>query len=205
MRILVLDSALGNVRSVASMLRRIGYRCEMVERPVRIDYGDRLILPGIGAFDAGMQALVARGLDGFVRKAADIGCPVLGICLGMQLLCRSSEEGRSAGLGLVPAAVRRLPAGAHNLPNPHMGWNIARPARESRLFDRDGDEQRFYFVHSYYVACDDPGDIAAQTRYGIEFTSAFERDNIMGVQFHPEKSHRFGMALLRRFVSGPTS
>jgi len=196
----VLDSGLGNVRSVASMLRRIGHRGELIERPVDLRAADKVILPGVGAFDAGMAALTNSGLDQTVREAAALGCPLLGICLGMQLLCRGSEEGGTLGLGLVPADVIRLPAEEHGLKSPHMGWNVAHPARGSRLFDGAQGEQRFYFVHTYYVACDDPADVAANTPYGIDFTSAFERGNLMGVQFHPEKSHRFGMDLLRRFA-----
>ena len=204
MTLYVLDSGLGNVRSVASMLRRAGQRGELIERPVKLSANDQVILPGVGAFDAGMAALAQTGLDDFTREAADLGCPVLGICLGMQLLGRGSEEGGTPGLGIVPAEVRRLPAEEHGLRSPHMGWNVARPLRPTRLFDGAEGEQRFYFVHTYHMVMDDPGDAAATTPYGIDFTCAFERGNVMGVQFHPEKSHRFGLALLQLFV-GKTS
>lgn len=199
----VLDSGLGNVRSVASMLRRIGHPAELIERPVPIAPGDRLILPGVGAFDAGVRALRDSGLDELVREGAGAGCEILGICLGMQLLGRGSEEGRMEGLGLVPATSKRLEAPGLSIP--HMGWNVARPSSGSRLFAGAEGEQRFYFVHSYRMVFDDPADVAALTDYGGAFASAFERGNIAGVQFHPEKSHRFGMDLLSRFVGSPPS
>ena len=197
----LINSGIGNVRSIASMLRRIGHRCETVDRPVELSPDDRLILPGVGAFDAGMAALKETGLDAFVSEGASLGCDTIGICLGMQLLCDGSEEGAQPGLGLVPATVRKLPAEAHGLRLPHMGWNRVRPARPSRLFDPDGEEQRFYFVHGFYVECKAAEDVTATCDYGIAFACAFQHGNIMGVQFHPEKSHRFGMALLDRFMT----
>ncbi|MDT9599634.1 imidazole glycerol phosphate synthase subunit HisH [Sphingosinicella rhizophila] len=197
----LINSSIGNVRSIASMMRRIGQKCETVDRPVPLSPGDRLILPGVGSFDAGMIALRQTGLDAFVREGASLGCDLLGICLGMHLLCDGSEEGQLPGLGLVPATVRKLPAEVHGLRLPHMGWNVVRPTGPSLLFDPGGDEQRFYFVHSFYVDCEMAADRTASCDYGIEFACAFQHGRIMGVQFHPEKSHRFGMALLDRFMA----
>jgi imidazole glycerol-phosphate synthase subunit HisH len=126
---------------------------------------------------------------------------MLGICLGMQLLLEGSEEGSARGLGLVRGRVRRFRPPSGDLRVPHMGWNVVRPVRHSMLFERDGpEEQRFYFVHSYYVECEDPQDVAGVTQYGHEYTSALEHGRVLGVQFHPEKSHRYGMALLKRFA-----
>jgi glutamine amidotransferase len=156
----------------------------------------------VGAFDHGMSQLESRGLlPGLAAAALADAIPILGICLGMQLMCRASQEGRMPGLGWINAQVRRFSFPAHNdMRIPHMGWNTIRVARSNPLLASDAGEQRFYFVHSYYVACDDPDDPIAMTGYGKEFVAAFQRKNLFGVQFHPEKSHRFGMDLIRNFV-----
>lgn len=203
MTVLVVDAGIGNIGSIVSMLRRIGHRGRLVDAPCAVEPGDRLILPGVGAFDAGMAALEAGGFDVWLREIAQSGNPVLGICLGMQLLFDRSEEGTRAGLGLIAGDVVRLPAEQAGLRLPHMGWNIARPARDNPILPPGGEERRFYFVHSYCVRCADPADSLAVTDYGAPFTSAVGRGRLFGVQFHPEKSHRFGMALLERFATAP--
>jgi len=199
--ITIVDSGLGNRASVLNMLRRIGAQAKLTASLDEIRAARKLVLPGIGAFDAGMAALGRAGLDGAILHAVrERGAMLLGICLGMQLLLDTSEEGSSRGLGLVPGRVRRFqPSG--RLRVPHMGWNVVRPVRASLLFDSEpAEEQRFYFVHSYYAECDEPQHVTGVTPYGHEYASTLERDRVLGVQFHPEKSHRFGMALLKRFA-----
>lgn len=199
--ITIIDSGMGNRASVLNMIRRIGADGRLTTSPDEIRIARKLILPGIGAFDAGMAALRESGLDGAIRHAlTEEGAMMLGICLGMQLLLDSSEEGSQPGLGLVRGRARRFREDARGLRVPHMGWNVVRPVRSSVLFEPQVEEQRFYFVHSYYVECDDPQDVAGVTPYGHEYASSLEHGRVLGVQFHPEKSHRFGMALLKRFA-----
>jgi glutamine amidotransferase len=161
-----------------------------------------LILPGVGAFDAGMERLRALGLVEVLDDCAlKRRIPVLGICLGSQLMARSSEEGTCKGLGWIDAQVVkfRFENGQSSLPLPHMGWNevVTRPG--ARLFDASSSAPRFYFVHSYHLRCSEPKDSVGETTYGYPFTCAIEHDNLFGVQFHPEKSHRYGLALLKAF------
>lgn len=199
MALYVLQCGIGNVGAILSMYRRIGIPAKLLDAPAPIDPSDKLILPGVGAFDVGAAALESRGFVDFLREAAARGNPLLGICLGMQLLCRRSEEGERTGLALIPADVVHIDPGPERVRIPHMGWNIAKPVRETAILGTD-TEQRFYFTHSYRVACDDPQDVIATTDYGEVFPSAIGRERVMGVQFHPEKSHRFGMAVLKRFA-----
>jgi glutamine amidotransferase len=136
-----------------------------------------------------------------IRKALEEETPLLGICLGMQLLCNESEEGNVAGLGIIDAKVRKFQFNDNrNLKVPHMGWNSVMQKKKNLLFGDEFIELRFYFVHSYYVACNNAYDILTTTDYGDEFVSSFQKGNIYGVQFHPEKSHKFGMLLLRNFI-----
>jgi glutamine amidotransferase len=198
--ITLIDYGIGNVGSVANMIRHCGGRSTIVSSPDEIAAASRLMLPGIGHFDAGMQALKATGIDAAIREAVCTrGASILGICLGMQLLLDGSEEGDVPGLGLVPGFNRRLTGEGIRIP--HMGWTVVHPARETPLFDMSGDERRFYFVHSYHAECADANDVAGVSEYGQPFTSALVRGNVMGVQFHPEKSHRFGIQLFRRLLA----
>jgi len=161
-----------------------------------------LILPGVGAFDKAMSELRKRGLVDALREAALVRrVPVLGVCLGMQLLGRGSQEGSSAGLGWIAADTRKIepPAGS-KLKVPHIGWSTVKSTGRSALFRDSGEMEKFYFVHSYYMHCDDSADVAAVIDYGGELCCALSRGNIHGVQFHPEKSHRHGMRLLRDFA-----
>lgn len=201
MSIYIIDCGLGNVGSIRSMYRRLGISAEAINAPRDLSPGDRLILPGVGAFDSGVRALQDSGFADFVRSAVAEGHPVLGICLGMQLLAHGSEEGSCEGLGLIPADVRRINPPDRRLRVPHMGWNIVRPVRENLLLPADEEEQRFYFVHSYHMVCDEAAHVIATTRYGSDIVTAVARGSVWGVQFHPEKSHRYGKALLQRFVA----
>lgn len=200
--VVIVSAGIGNVGSVRNMLARLGIAAAITDDPATVVSSERLILPGVGAFDAGMAALRARGLDEAVRQAvSERGARLLGICLGMQLLLESSEEGHATGLALVPGRARRFVPGAPGIRVPHMGWNVVRPMRPSTLLSTDAPEQRFYFVHSYFVECTDPADVAGMTSYGHDFASVIERGRVCGVQFHAEKSHQFGMALLKRFAA----
>lgn len=198
--ITIVDYGTGNLGSIRNMLKKIGADSLVSSDPADVRRADKLVLPGVGAFDAGMVNLERAGLipvlEERVRRAA---VPTLGICLGMQLMTRRSEEGERPGLGWIDAeGVRFL---AHDsLKVPHMGWNLAYPACEDPLTLDLPNEPRFYFVHSYFVRCVNQDDVLMTTLYGEPFHSAFRHENIWGVQFHPEKSHRFGMHLLRNFA-----
>ena len=200
--ITVIDYGMGNIASVLKMIRWIGGEAALAAAPDEVKKAKKLILPGVGAFDAGITALRQSGLDLAIAEAVkQNGSMILGICLGMQLLLESSEEGSLSGLALVPGRVRRFQTEGQELPVPHMGWNAVRAIRECVLFGPGTEPQRYYFVHSYFAECADPADVTGLTYYGRDFTSAFERGRVLGTQFHPEKSHRFGMALLKRFVA----
>lgn len=199
--IAVVDYGMGNLGSIENMLNRVGATCVITADPDGLARAAKVILPGVGAFDAAMGRInsipgLREVLD---RKALQERVPVLGICLGMQLLTRSSEEGTSAGLNWIGAQTRRLPSHP-GLKVPHMGWNIVRPTTSSPLTRGFDDDTRFYFVHSYCVTVDVPHFSILKTTYGVEFDSAIQSGNIFGAQFHPEKSHRFGMRLLANFA-----
>lgn len=201
--ITIVDYGMGNLGSVVNMFRRVGVECEVTGELARIASASHILLPGVGAFDAAMERIDASGIRSILdEKVLHQKVPVLGICLGMQLLTRGSEEGKRAGLGWIPAATLRLP-GDTGIKIPHMGWNIAERTRPCPLTERLEGEIRFYFVHSYYVQTDDPHETVLRTRHGVDFAAAVQRGNIMGAQFHPEKSHRFGMQLLRNFAELP--
>jgi len=197
----IVDCGLGNVASIQRMFEAVDCDAEIIRDPGRIGECAKLVLPGVGAFDAGMRLLSDGGwINPLHRAAADRKMPILGICLGMQLLCRGSEEGAADGLGWIEADVRILDTGGDaRLKLPHMGWAATAATRENRLIPDDCEERRFYYVHKYRVVCARPEDEFASAVYGTEFTAAIQRDNVHGVQFHPEKSHRFGMELLARF------
>ena len=199
--ITIIDYGMGNVGSICNMFKRIGMKVEVTGDANRIAAARKLLLPGVGAFDAAMSRIHERGLrEVLTRKALVERIPVLGICLGMQLLTRSSEEGRLPGLGWVNATTHRFPSNL-DLPVPHMGWNLVRLGTPSRLTEGLGAEPRFYFVHSYYVRMEEESKAILTTTYGIPFHAALQDGNIYGAQFHPEKSHRFGMQLLQNFAN----
>lgn len=197
----VIDYGMGNVGSIVNMLRKIGVKAEVATTVEQVSESKRLILPGVGAFDTGMRRLAERGLVDALRERAEAGVPVLGICLGMQLMTKGSEEGSSPGLGWVDAHTVRFDSERlQGLRVPHMGWNDVRLLRAASLFDRLPSAPRFYFVHSFHVVCSNPEIEVARANHGYEFTAAIASGSLFGTQFHPEKSHRFGMALLAGFA-----
>lgn len=199
--ITIVDYGVGNVASLRNMLEYLGFDAVTEGRPAEVARAARLILPGVGAFDHAMATLNARELGEPLREAAARGTPLLGVCLGMQLLGKSSEEGSLPGLGLLDAAAAQLtPAPAAGLKVPNIGWVELDPVPDAPLFRDAAVRERFYFVHSYHLVCRDPADIAATIDYGGPVTVAVSRGNVHGVQFHPEKSHRFGMRLLKAFA-----
>jgi glutamine amidotransferase len=199
--ITIANYGMGNLGSMLNMFKRLGLAATIESEPEAIARAKKLILPGVGAFDAAMLRI--NGLPGLGQvleyKALVEKVPILGVCLGMQLLTSSSEEGKLPGLGWISGKAQRFPK-KDNLKVPHMGWNVAQPIFPSSLTIDLGVDPRYYFVHSYYVKVDDPKHSIMRTNYGIDFDSAIARDNIFGVQFHPEKSHRFGMKILKNFA-----
>lgn len=201
--IVLVDYKTCNLGSTANMLKRAGGRVRVAERPEDLEGATKIILPGIGAFDTCARNLREAGFEEPIRQHARSGKPLLGICVGAQLLTHSSAEGVEPGLGLIDAETRRFqfPEGSL-LKVPHMGWNDVHAARPHSLLSHFHEAPRFYFVHSYYLAPRRPENVLAYSDYGGKFASAIIQDNVIGLQFHPEKSHRFGQALLKAFVSG---
>lgn len=201
--IAIVDYGMGNLGSIANMFKRIGAVAAITSDASVIAHADKLVLPGVGAFDAGMQNIRERNLlDVLNHKVITAKTPILGLCLGMQLFTERSEEGELPGLGWIAAdTVRFRMSQQHaHLKVPHMGWNSLTVKRPHPIFQNLEDQARFYFVHSFYVRCDSAEDVLATTVYGDEFASVIVKDNIIGTQFHPEKSHTFGMELLRNFA-----
>ena len=197
----IIDFGLGNLGSIANMLKVIGEKSVITADKEKIAAADRIILPGVGAFDAGMAKLNETGLVDFIKlQVLEEKKPLLGICLGMQMLGRKSEEGQLSGLDLIPFDTVRFKLGDTNLKVPHMGWDVVEFKQQSPLLVGLTGGQRYYFVHSYHAVCDNPENVLMTCDYGYEFACSVVRDNIYGVQFHPEKSHDFGMALLENFV-----
>jgi glutamine amidotransferase len=197
----VIDYGAGNLRSVLHALKHLGVEnMRIVQKPDDLHGAERIILPGVGAFGAGMQKLAEQNLIGAIQESIRAGKPYLGICLGMQFLFeRSDEMGDHDGLGILPGYVTRFPA-MDGLKVPHMGWNQLQVGRESRLLEGISSANYAYFVHSYYCIPAEEGDIVASVDYGILFTAVIQRDNVFGVQFHPEKSQRTGLQILTNFL-----
>lgn len=201
--IAVIDYNMGNVASIENILKKVGIKAVITSDSSVLQEADKIILPGVGAFDYGIQSLNSLGLTETLKeKVLEKKTPILGICLGMQLLTEGSEEGVLPGLGFFKAYTRRFQAeyGGERLKIPHMGWNYVKPVADTPLLKNSPSDMRFYFVHSYNVQCEDPADVLAITEYGGNFTSVIGRGNIFGVQFHPEKSHKFGINLMKNFV-----
>jgi imidazole glycerol-phosphate synthase subunit HisH len=200
--ITIIDYKTGNLGSIQNILKRIGEVSVVTSDKDEIAKATKLILPGVGAFDTGMRNLMELDLVGILNeKVQTERIPVLGICLGMQLLSEGSEEGSLKGLGWIKGKNRRfnfMNSMDHKIP--HMGWNFVKQHKDSNLFNDMYSDARFYFVHAFYFMANDPSDILTTTNYEIEFCSAVEKGNILGVQFHPEKSHKFGIRLLKNFV-----
>jgi glutamine amidotransferase len=184
------------------MLKKIGAESARSADPDVIAGAEKLVLAGIGAFDGAAGRLAELGLVEALNEAVLARrVPTLGVCLGMQLMARSSEEGSRSGLGWLDAEVRRFSFPPdRRLPIPHMGWQEVMPTRPSPVFPEPSEFSRFYFSHAYHLVCHDGADVAATATYGYEFVAAVHRDNIIGTQFHPEKSHVFGLEIYRRFV-----
>lgn len=200
--IAIVDYGLGNLGSISNMLKKTGEdNIVLADTPDKLAAADRLILPGVGAFDSGMKMLNESGL----RQELDMQVrgnhkPILGICLGMQMLGLSSEEGNEKGLGYISFSCRRFFFENKKLQVPHMGWDIVNVENSSPLVLNQKEFLKFYFVHSYYAVCDNDEDVLLSCEYGIKFTAAVHRDNVYGVQFHPEKSHNYGKWILQNFV-----
>lgn len=206
MTVAIIDHGMGNLGSVQNMLRRLGATSVRTTNPDEIAAADRIVLAGIGGFDGAMGRLEELGIvDVLNDRALHSSTPVLGVCLGMQLMAKRSDEGRMGGLGWIDAEVRRFEfPPERKLPVPHMGWEEIDVTRPNPLLDPAG-QPRFYFSHAYHVVCRDSADVVATATYGDPFVAAVHRGNIIGTQFHPEKSHVFGMDVYRRFLSLPTS
>ena len=202
--VVVVDYGMGNLGSIQNMLKRIGVESMISSEEKVIDSAQRLIIPGIGAFDNGMKRLNEFGLIPVLnKKAMQDKIPVLGICLGMQLMTESSEEGIAKGLSWLKGKTIKFKFDGENkkLKIPHMGWNTIEIKKTSPLFEDLPEEKRFYFVHSYHVITEAEPDSLSTTNYGYDFTSMFQYGNLYGVQFHPEKSHKYGMKLLKNFAT----
>jgi len=199
--ITIVNYGMGNLGSMLNMFKRIGVNATIESDPDLILQSQKLVLPGVGSFDAAMACInrVSGLREALNHKALVDHTPVLGVCLGMQLLTSSSEEGKLSGLGWIPGVTSRF-AREEGLKVPHMGWNVALPNTPSQLTAQVGAEPRYYFVHSYCVHVDEPAHSLMKTHYGTDFDSAIGYENIYGVQFHPEKSHRFGMQILKNFA-----
>ena len=198
----IINYNLGNPKSIKNMLSYLGYDSIITDDLGVLKSADRLILPGVGHFSHGMQQLENTGIANVIKEHALIQQkPILGICLGMQLLTNFSEEGNVNGLSLVDAQTKRFDIPDTTLKIPHMGWNEVSWKHQSKLLQGISDKPRYYFVHSYYVTCNKDEDVLGKTNYGHDFVSAIQHQNIFGLQFHPEKSHQFGMELLKNFVT----
>jgi glutamine amidotransferase len=198
--IVIVDYGMGNLGSVLNMFKRVGAEAKISSDLDEISKAPKILLPGVGAFDTAMQRINETGMKEVLNQKALIEkVPVLGICLGMQLLTRGSEEGLMSGLGWIAADTLRF-SNENGLKIPHMGWNLVHPASPSSLTLNLPDEPCFYFVHSYRVHVDHESDSILKCTYGHDFDAAVQHDNIFGAQFHPEKSHKFGMRFLENFA-----
>jgi imidazole glycerol-phosphate synthase subunit HisH len=201
--IVVIDYGMGNIGSIANMLKKVGVAAVVSADIGTVESADKLILPGVGAFDQGMRHLRDLGLIPVLnRKVLEAKTPILGLCLGMQLFTRNSEEGSLPGLGWFDAeTVRfRFHASQTGLKALHMGWNTVNLINPTALWKNMYPDARFYFVHAYHVVCHDQNDVTTTSHYGYEFASAITKGNVQGTQFHPEKSHKFGIRLFKSFV-----
>lgn len=198
----VLSYGMGNILSIVKIVDRVGATPMIIDTKSKLHDVDKIIIPGVGHFDQGIKLLRQNDLASPLIDLVNTNClSLLGICLGMQMLCKNSEEGLSDGLALIDANVRKIyPSDSRKHKVPHMGWNYVKPSRPNILLPPDIGTQKFYFVHSYFVEPTWPEITTGLCNYDINFCASFEHNNIFGVQFHPEKSHRYGMALIQRFV-----
>jgi glutamine amidotransferase len=198
----IVDYGVGNVQAICNVYKRLNIPVAFGKTPDDLRAATKLILPGVGAFDNAMVRLNESGMRATLDELVlEKKVPVVGICVGMQMLTQASDEGQLPGLGWIPGRVRAFQG--HNIPGlmvPHLGWNDVAPVPGARLFTQLETGARFYFLHSYYVECERAEDVAARCSYGLDFACAVGHDNILGVQFHPEKSHHFGTRLLQNFA-----
>lgn len=200
----VVDYGLGNIQAFNNVYKQLGLDLVTAATPDDLVGARRVILPGVGAFDHAMILLRSSGMLPILEDLVQAQkIPVLGVCVGMQMLANGSDEGVESGLGWVPGRVRRISSNpaARNLPTPHMGWNDVTAEPGNPLFQGLKGDARFYFLHSYYFECVDPSQSSAESEYGFTFSCAVRNDSVFGVQFHPEKSHHWGVELLKNFAS----
>jgi glutamine amidotransferase len=201
--ITIVDYGVGNIRAFLNMYRRLNIEAKTASTPDELNQASKVILPGVGSFDHAMTRLSESGMRGTLDDLAlRHRVPILGVCVGMQMLGHASDEGQLPGLGWIAGRVRTFQSrpAAGTLAVPHMGWNDVRPVKPTRLFDQLDTGARFYFLHSYYFVCDRQQDQLAVADYGGDFACAANAENVFGVQFHPEKSHHFGARLLQNFA-----
>jgi imidazole glycerol-phosphate synthase subunit HisH len=201
--ITIIDYGLGNIRAFANVYERLNIKTKIARTAADIQGAGKIILPGVGAFDHAMSLLNSSGMrDELEKQVLSNKIPVIGICIGMQILAGSSEEGTMTGLNWIPGEVKRFDPNSipYKTRLPHMGWNTMKPIKNNSLLDGFNEESRFYFLHSYYFSCRDENDIISITKYGIQYASGVNKENIFGIQFHPEKSHSNGIQLLHNFA-----
>ena len=199
----VVDYGLGNVLAFLNAYKRLNIPAAVARSAADLEGADRVILPGVGAFDHAVELLQKSGMrETLDEMVLTRGVPVLGVCVGMQILACESEEGRLSGLSWIKGAVRKLTSREErrSLRLPHMGWNDVEPVQSGGLFSGLEEGARFYFLHSYHMECDSRESVLAESGYGVRFTCAVHSGNIFGVQFHPEKSHEYGTRLLKNFA-----
>lgn len=198
----ILNYGMGNLASILNMFKKVGVPGRIISTVEEVREARALVIPGVGKFDSAIMQIETLGLREALEEAALLRkIPILGICLGMQLMTRGSEEGRLPGLGWINATCRLIEGAKQGLKVPHMAWNLVSVEKQNPYFDENILEHRFYFVHSFAVQCDEESDVLATTQYAGTFVSAFAVGNLLGVQFHPEKSHKFGASLLRGFAT----
>jgi glutamine amidotransferase len=201
--IAILDYGLGNIKAFAAVFHKLGVEYRIARDATELSSASKIVLPGVGAFDKAMSLLNESGMrDTVQERVARDGMPILGICVGMQILAQTSEEGKLAGLGFIEGSVRSIAslAGTQGLDLPHMGWNTVQFTPGERLAAGLSDPPEFYFLHSFYFDCTREEDVVARVNYGVTFPCAVRRGNVYGVQFHPEKSHHNGVAILKNFA-----
>ena len=202
----IIDYGIGNLRSIEKAFETVGATVHRTDDPADVVSAERLVLPGVGAFRACIDEIRDRDLETPIREAIEQGTPFLGVCVGMQLLFETGyEKGEHDGLGILPGYVAHFREVDAEMPDdltvPHMGWNAIEPTRDSPLLDDLGDSPYVYFVHSYHPVADEENDVLATTTYGHSFPSVVQRENVFGVQFHPEKSQAAGLGLLENFAT----
>jgi glutamine amidotransferase len=199
--IVIIDYGMGNIGSVANMIKKAGGNAIITSDKEQILRAKKLLLPGVGAFDAGMINLNDKGLKDVILEALYCSdTSLLGICLGMQLLLEKSEEGQLPGMGLISGTVHRFVSDNISMKIPHMGWNSIHIKNNNSLM-HSLEDSRYYFVHSYYVKCNNKEDVISTTHYIVDFDSIICKNNVYGAQFHPEKSHKFGLTLFQNFIA----